>query len=403
MRLQPYDPEPASMLSIKPRNPLLARPWRSGNHFVLLSEGKLFFDRMIESIERANQFVLLEMYLVESGDVTTRFIDALARARARGVAVFALFDAFGALQLNVDDRLRLQGAGVNLSLYNSLRWRNWLSNLTRDHRKLLLIDDQIAFVGGAGLTDEFVAHGSTGSPWRDMMLEIHGSVLLDWHQMFENSWHRSGALPAPPRCGQPQSLPQGMSGRVVASDGWHQSELADSVARRINTATKRVWAMSAYFLPSHRFRLALRRAARRGADVRLFVPGPLTDHPWVRHAARRFYGKLLRNGVRIYEYQPQVLHAKMILCDDWVTIGSSNLDRWGFKWNLEANQEVDDPAFAQEVAATFEGDRARSLELNRREWRRRSRRDRAREFIAGFLDRAFERFKRPRRHRDHSA
>ena len=109
--------------------------------------------------------------------------------------------------------------------------------------------------------------------------------------------------------------------------------------------------MSAYFVPSQRFRKALRGAARRGVDVRLLVPGPLTDHPWVRHAARRFYGKLLRNGVRIFEFQTRVLHGKMTICDDWVSVGSSNLDRWSFKWNLEANQEIDNAAFAHSAAA----------------------------------------------------
>ena len=154
--------------------------------------------------------------------------------------------------------------------------------------------------------------------------------------------------------------------------------------------------MSAYFVPSRRFRKALRRAVRRGVDVRLFVPGPLTDHPWVRHAARRFYGKLLYNGVRIFEFQPRVLHAKMILCDDWVSIGSSNLDRWGFKWNLEANQEVEAGPFAAAVAAVFESDRSQSLELDRRQWLQRGRLNRLRERVAGILDRGLERWRRPR-------
>ena len=118
--------------------------------------------------------------------------------------------------------------------------------------------------------------------------------------------------------------------------------------------------MSAYFVPSRRFRKALRRAARRGVDVRLLMPGPRTDHPWVRQAARRFYGRMLRNGVQIFEYQPQMLHAKVILCDDWVSVGSSNLDRWAFRWNLEANQEMADTGVADAAAALFGRDFAAS-------------------------------------------
>jgi phosphatidylserine/phosphatidylglycerophosphate/cardiolipin synthase-like enzyme len=154
--------------------------------------------------------------------------------------------------------------------------------------------------------------------------------------------------------------------------------------------------MSAYFVPSRRFRKALRRAARRGVDVRLLVPGPLTDHPWVRHAARRYYGKMLRSGVSIFEYQPRMLHAKMIISDDWVSIGSSNLDRWSFKWNLEANQEVQDAAFAAGAAAVFEDDCRQSEMLSRRKWPQRAWLDRLQERIAGALDRMLDRWRRPR-------
>jgi phosphatidylserine/phosphatidylglycerophosphate/cardiolipin synthase-like enzyme len=113
----------------------------------------------------------------------------------------------------------------------------------------------------------------------------------------------------------------------------------------------------------------------------------------VRQAARRFYGKMLRNGVKIFEYQPRMLHAKMILCDDWVSIGSSNLDRWSFRWNLEANQEIADARVADAAAALFERDFAASRALNRRYWRQRAWFDRLREGIAGLLDRQLDRWR----------
>jgi cardiolipin synthase len=172
--------------------------------------------------------------------------------------------------------------------------------------------------------------------------------------------------------------------------------LANGVVRRIEAARQRAWIMSAYFVPSRRFRKALRRAARRGVDVRLLVPGPKTDHPWVRHAARRFYGKMLRSNVRIFEYQPRMLHAKMIICDDWVSLGSSNLDRWSFKWNLEANQEVLNAAFAAVAAAVFEGDCVQSEILSRRSWPRRAWVGRLQERIAGVLERLLDRWRRPK-------
>ncbi|TLZ10931.1 MAG: phosphatidylserine/phosphatidylglycerophosphate/cardiolipin synthase family protein [Gammaproteobacteria bacterium] len=367
-------------------------PWRLGNEFRLLNDGGEFFARMLAAIEEARRYVLLEMYLVRSGAVATRFIDALGRAAGRGARVSVVFDGFGALGLTRADRRRLLDAGIELRFFNPLRLGNRLSNLLRDHRKLLLADGRVAFVGGAGLTDDF-APGARRGPWRELMVEIQGAVIADWQRAFARTWRRCGpelALVEPPAC---EAHADGAAGRLSLSEARQRSVLANGVLRRIDSATARAWIMSAYFVPSRRFRKALRRAARRGVDVRLLLPGARTDHPWVRQAARRFYGKLLRNGVKIFEYQPRMLHAKMILCDDWVSIGSSNLDRWSFRWNLEANQEIADADFANTAAAVFAGDFAVSRALSRRYWRQRAWLDRVRETIAGLLDRELDRWR----------
>ena len=367
-------------------------PWRLGNEFRLLNDGGEFFARMLAAIEEARRYVLLEMYLVRSGAVATRFIDALGRAAGRGARVCVMFDGFGALGLTRADRRRLLDAGVELRFFNPLRLGNRLSNLLRDHRKLLLADGRVAFVGGAGLTDDF-APGARRGPWRELMVEIQGAVIADWQRAFARTWRRCGpelGLVEPPAC---EAHADGAAGRLSLSEARQRSVLANGVLRRIDSATARAWIMSAYFVPSRRFRKALRRAARRGVDVRLLLPGARTDHPWVRQAARRFYGKLLRNGVKIFEYQPRMLHAKMILCDDWVSIGSSNLDRWSFRWNLEANQEIADADFANAAAAVFAGDFAVSRALSRRYWRQRAWLDRLRETIAGVLDRELDRWR----------
>ncbi|HWW33024.1 MAG TPA: phospholipase D-like domain-containing protein [Steroidobacteraceae bacterium] len=365
-------------------------PWRAGNDFRLLDGGAVFFERMLAAIDAASSHVLIEMYLVSSGRVAAEFIEALTRARARGVRCCVVLDGFGALGLSGSDRWWLEEAGVELRFFNPLSWRSRLRNFRRDHRKLLTIDGEVAFVGGAGLTDEFA--GPDG--WRELMIEIRGPVVADWQRAFARTWRRLG-----PELGFPDPaiapLAGGALGRLTLSEARQHSVLASGVVGRIDAAHARAWIMSAYFVPSRRFRTALRRAARRGVDVRLLMPSARTDHPWVRQAARRFYGKMLRSGVQIFEYQPRVLHAKMIVCDDWLSIGSSNLDRWSFKWNLEANQEVADSRVADAAAALFNADLAVSRALSRRNWPERAWRDRLRERIAGALDRWLEGWRRP--------
>jgi phosphatidylserine/phosphatidylglycerophosphate/cardiolipin synthase-like enzyme len=370
-------------------------PWRTGNTFQLLDGGGEFFPAMLATIDAAQASVLLEMYLVHSGLVATQFIAALAAAARRGVRVCVVFDAFGSLGLARADRRRLLEAGVELRFFNPLAPRKRLGNLLRDHRKLLISDGRMAFVGGTGLTDEF-APTAARPGWRDLMIRIEGPVVADWQRAFARTWRRCGAeldLPAPPPC----AARPGAAGRLSLSEARQRSVLANGVLRRLDSSVQRAWIMSAYFVPARRFRAALGRAARRGVDVRLLAPGARTDHPWVRYASRRFYAPMLRSGVTIYEYQPAMLHGKVILCDDWVSVGSSNLDRWSLRWNLEANQEIADTRCADEVAALFERDFAASRVISRRYWRERAWLDRLRENIAGAIDRYIDRWQRPRR------
>jgi cardiolipin synthase A/B len=370
-------------------------PWRDGNRFELLDSSEQYFERMVQAIDAAATYVLLEMYLFESGIVAGNFIEAFIRAAHRGVQVHVMMDGFGSMALAQADRRRLSDAGVEVRVFNPIVLRKRLHNFMRDHRKLMLVDGAMAFVGGVGLTDSFGVTGPPGWPWRDLVVEIHGPVVADWQAAFARTWGSSGA-PLKVPAAATDSLPAASArGRVALSEAWYRSELANAVAQRIGSSKQRAWIMSAYFVPSRRFRKSLRRAARRGVDVRVVVPGPRTDHPLVRQAARRFYGKLLRNGVRIFEFQPRVLHAKMTVCDDWVSVGSSNLDRWSFKWNLEANQEIDCPTFARMAADIFAKDCELSLELDRHRWPQRAWLDRLMERFAGWIDRRIDRWRRP--------
>ena len=299
---------------MSPRRRHARFPWRPGNRFELLVDGPVFFERMLQAIDRAERHVLLELYLVESGTVLDRFAGALLRAAERGVAVRVLFDDFGARGLSSADRERLVGGGVELTFYNVLRHAKLLGNLLRDHRKLLVADGRKAFVGGAGFADAFHPL-PPAQPWRETMLEIEGPVVADWQQLFAETWARcTGRAPALAATG-PEIPGAGHWGRVVRSASLRHDDITRSVRERIAGAGHRAWIATAYFVPSWSLRRALRHAARRGVDVRLLLPGPVTDHPTVRHAGRRHYAHLLPDGVRIFEYQRRFLHAKAVLCD----------------------------------------------------------------------------------------
>jgi phosphatidylserine/phosphatidylglycerophosphate/cardiolipin synthase-like enzyme len=346
-------------------------PWRNRNRFELLVDGQRFFPRMLEAIEAARRHVLLEIYLFESGAVATRFIGALTRAAGRGVTVRLLLDDFGARGLSRPDRERLVRGGVELVFYNPLRFRKQLRNMFRDHRKLMVVDGELAFVGGTGITDEFDMPGRPETSWRETAVRAQGPVVADWQALFRRMWDRHAPKPLVLPRAAPPAVADGMPGRVTVTSALARQEIKRSLYSRARRAKQRLWIATAYFVPSRKLRRVLADADRRGVDVRLLLPGAYTDHPAIRHAGRRFYSDLLQAGVRIFEYQPRFLHAKTVLCDDWVSIGSSNLDRWNLRWNLEANQEVDDAAFAQAVQSMFEEDFHHSVECVYEDWHRR--------------------------------
>ncbi|HEY0635694.1 MAG TPA: phospholipase D-like domain-containing protein [Gammaproteobacteria bacterium] len=365
-------------------------PWHDGNRYQLLVDGERFFPAMLEAIRLARSHLLLEFYLFESGVIAARFIDAMLAARERGVQVYLLLDDFGALKLAQHDRQRLLEGGVQLSFYNPLHYGQMRRNLFRDHRKLLLADGVTAFIGGAGITDEFAALPGQRYPWHETMVRISGPCVADWQEVFEQNWNNwaSPVVKLPPAKAYPQ--PGGTPGRVTLNSP-SRMEIKRSLLNRVRGAGQRVWISTAYFIPSFKLRRALRRAAATGADVRLLLPGEHTDHPAVRHASRRYYSDLLRHGIHIYEYQPRFLHAKIILCDDWVSTGSSNIDRWNLRWNLEANQEIVDADFAQRIETLFRDDFLQSHEILPQEWQQRARSHQLREWFWGKVELWLER------------
>ncbi|WP_245944395.1 phospholipase D-like domain-containing protein [Marinospirillum perlucidum] len=344
---------------------------------------------MLAEIDRAQEYVLLEVYLVASGEQSRLWIKHLVAAVQRGVQVVVLFDDFGAAELLPEDLQRLQTAGIRLKRFNPLHWRKVSRNLMRDHRKLLLVDGRTAFTGGFGLTDEFCA---SSNAWYELVIRLQGPCVADWERLFWQTWRQAHGRPrlkASSRKPRPVTTgPQAgtSEGRLVTGQGVYLHGIKLSLLRQIHRARQRIWLTTPYFVPSYRLRQALIAAARRGVEVHLLLPGPRTDHPPVRFAGQRFYSRLLKAGVHIYEYQPSFIHAKVSLCDDWISIGSCNFDHWGIRWNLEANQEILDPAVAGQVLEWFETTRLDCLWLDPQLWEERSRWQRIREYLWGLVD-----------------
>ncbi|MEB0039004.1 MULTISPECIES: phosphatidylserine/phosphatidylglycerophosphate/cardiolipin synthase family protein [unclassified Pseudomonas] len=368
--------------------------WRADNHFNLLIDGPAFFPRMIAAIEQAQQQVELELYLVEAGSCADAVVQALVLASQRGVIVRCLFDSFGAQAFTLSLRKRLTDAGVILRFYNRMHWRRGLRNLYRDHRKLLLVDRQLAVVGGTGVTNEFWHPERDTSDWHEVMVEITGPMVVDWQALFDRQFHanerptawRPAHIFGLPRLPRVPVKGVGM-GRVAYADAHQHRDILQSLVRALSSGKRRIWLATPYFLPTWKVRRALRRAAARGVDVRLLLTGPRTDHPSVRYAGHRYYPRLLKSGVKIFEYQPCFLHLKMVLIDDWVSIGSCNFDHWNLRFNLEANLEALDPALTLAVASSFQKDFALSTEVSLEDWKSRPLLRRVQQRIWGWIDR----------------
>jgi phosphatidylserine/phosphatidylglycerophosphate/cardiolipin synthase-like enzyme len=370
-------------------------PWRRGNAFELLIDGMQFFPRMQAALGAAQRRIDFELYLLEAGDCAEAVLSLLEAAVQRGVQVRCLFDEYGSRGLGSERLQALRDTGIELRLYNPMHWRQGLLNLYRDHRKLLLVDGEYGFVGGTGLTDEFWQPGAAASDWHEVMVAMRGPVLADWQQLFERQWHacaqrgpwRAAQQPLPGNLLPPSPCCGDGWGRVAYADADQHRDILHSLARALHGGKRRIWFATPYFLPTWRIRRALRRAAARGVDVRLLTTGRMTDNPPVRLAGQRYYPRLLRAGVRIYEYQPRFLHLKMLLVDDWVSVGSCNFDHWNLRFNLDANLEALDPALARQAEASFLHDFADSREITLAEWKRRPLWLRVQQRLWGWLDR----------------
>ena len=348
----------------------------SGNRVCLLRDGAPTFDAMCEMIDGAQSAVNLEQYIFRADEVGQRFADALTAAASRGVTCRLLVDWIGTRGTPWSFFRRLQRAGVTVRVFNPFGWRRWLGVVPRDHRKLLVVDGARGVTGGIGIGKEW----RTGvlkrrrSPWRDTAVCIEGPAGADMTRAFDHMWRRSlgherrssdrhitrkshGAH-LDPTTDEPAlvGIIEGDPGRIRVSRALQIQSVS---------AEKSIWIASAYFVPSFSEVEALTGAARDGVDVRLLVPSRY-DHPWVRLMTVHFYRRLLMNGVRIWEWGGEMMHAKTSVVDSRYTrVGSTDFNPLGVAINFELDAVIEDAAFGAQAEAMFLSDLDQSKEITR--------------------------------------
>jgi cardiolipin synthase A/B len=338
--------------------------------------GQNLLEAKLGAINAARLYVCLEMFIFRDSHVGQRFRSALAAAARRGVRVRLIVDAVGSFGLGHGYFDELVAAGGAMRWFNEPR----LASLSfRDHRKLLVVDGTQAFVGGCNIAPEYDGDGITAG-WRDGGVSVRGPVAAVLGAEFDRQWERA--------TGQRWTFPyggmrQGASGAgereveaLFIKPGFGRNPLRDALRQDLATA-KDVAITAAYFLPSHRLRQRLAQAAARGARVRVLLAGK-SDVRLMQLASRSLYRRLLSKGIEIWEYQPQVLHAKLIVVDSIVFVGSSNLDPRSLRINFEIMLRIRDAALAATAGRQFEADLTQrstpitrdSLEHGRSWWQR---------------------------------
>ncbi|MEA2722604.1 MAG: cardiolipin synthase [Gemmatimonadales bacterium] len=370
-----FKADPGSEKFVEWTSGYLNSPILQGGEVTILQNGDAFYPAMLNAIRKAKDSVNFEVYIFEPDEIGRQFMDAFKdRARA-GVEVRLLLDGFGGLKMTKRYRNELAAAGVNVARFRPFGLRSLVRFYKRTHRRAIVIDGEIAFTGGAAVSKKWKGNVRTQHEWRDSMTQVTGPMVAGIQSAFATNWvYCCGEVIAGPRFFptlKPGPGPCGLSVVSSPSDAMQPIRLLFWVS--FINARKRLWICNSYFIPDIRLRGAAIDRAKSGVDVRILVPGNHTDALPVQAAGRSYYQELLSAGVRIFEFQPAMMHAKTAVVDSaWSIVGSANLDERSMELNEENVLGVGDKAFAQAIEQGLTDDFARSKEILLEEWRKRS-------------------------------
>lgn len=361
---------------------MLRNEWVAPNckSWKLFFEGDDYYFSLRQDIANARSTVCIESYIFQDDEIGLEIIDALIERASQGLLIRVLVDGVGSYGLSEQTIARMRSAGVEFAMFRPIHFHRIFSprSRRRNHRKLVVIDREIFYVGGMNVARENSRRAVGRECWRDSMLRLEGTIAESALDSFMRVWNyvNQRRFRFPKRFAEvPGQL------ELIENIPRFRRKFRKIYRNYIRGATRRVWIESAYFIPTRSFRKALIRSARRGADVRILV-SKQSDVFAARLASRATYSAFLSNGIRIFEYRPRFVHSKSMIVDEEISIiGSANLDHRSFLHDLEISVVAHRRDLNQALAVQFEADLLDAEEVTRKDWENRN-----------FSDRLFERF-----------
>lgn len=361
-------------------------PIRSNNTVQILTNGDEIFPAMLDAIRSAHQSIALLTYVYWRGDIATQFAEALAEKAKAGVSVAVMMDAFGSSKINAELITMMQDAGVEFRWFRPVKWYTLHKLNNRTHRKILVVDQRVGFLGGVGIADEWTGDAQDVNHWRDTHFRIEGPAVSDLIASFNDNWvEGGGAALDTTYLGSTKAGIQTV--QVTSSKAMPGRTHADKLFMSlIRSAQQSIHITTAYFAPSSQFCNALIVARATGVKVTILTNGPHTNHAITRKAGHRYYKRLLAAGIEIHEYQQTLIHTKVVTIDGhWACVGSINFDDRSFVLNDEINLSITDPDFVAKLDTQMAKDLAVSKRMVLYKWIKRPLNDRFVELVSSLF------------------
>ncbi|KAA6463419.1 cardiolipin synthase B [Acidobacteria bacterium AB60] len=363
---------------------------RSGTLRVF-TNGPEFYPAILDAFRSAQHSVSVEAYIFQKGEIARQYVEVLAERARAGVQVNLVLDAFGSLGAPRSFFRPLVEAGGRVERYNRLTWYAMLRMDHRTHRELVIVDGKIGFIGGAGVADQWFTGVKGRLRWRDTMIRVEGAAVPNLQATFAENWlQASGELLAGKAFFPDIDCPDPTTALVINSTPTVGGSTRARILMQILLASARrsISITTPYFLPDKSLMRELCAAVERGVKVQILVPGTKSDHMLTRSTSRGGYGELLKAGAEVYEYQPSMIHAKVLIVDElWAVVGSTNFDNRSFGINDEVNLAVRDRALALRLAEDNAADLRQSQRITVEDWRHRPLTERATELLGWVIER----------------